>query len=217
MLNLPRSHLSYSAIDLWTKSKDQFRKRYYLNERPPETPEMLFGKKMANLLEKDDPMVRKIPRYFCPEYKLEVMIGDVPMLGYIDSFDPLAFRFYEYKTGRAKTDGKPRWDRVAVHETDQLVMYSLLLQEKYGKVENLCHLVWLETHFVEKIHTTEFDGKTLEASKREIDLKGHMEVFPRTIKQYERDDLRKKIIRVANEISDDYTKFKRERDSKAAL
>lgn len=212
---LPKKYLSYSAISLWEKNKEQFRKRYYENEPSPDTPEMVYGKKIAKILElgKFDghPTLGKIPRYSHPEHKMEIEIEGIPLLGYIDSYDPENFRFIEYKTGRNNSDGKPRWTLLDVHKTDQLPMYSLMIKEKYGTVENLCHLVWMRTVFTKK--TLEFEGHTLESDERDVIIDGHYEVFERKIYDYERKKLREKIIRIAHEIEDDYTSYKKTKDS----
>lgn len=206
-LVLPKKYLSYSAIDLWTKNKEQYRKRYYDNEPFIETPEMKYGKMLHHLIEINDPYVKKIPRYTSPEFRIETIIDEVPVIGYIDNLCPYTFRFLDYKTGRPKPDGRPRWDAAEVARTDQLPFYSLFLKEKFGEVEDLCHLVWLPTVFKKK--TVEFDGHTLEADARDVEWNGEVHMFRRVVRKYEREAMREKIIRAANEISDDYQAYKK--------
>lgn len=208
-MELPRSYLSYSSISLWEKNKDGFRKRYYENVKDPETPEMAFGKKIAKLLEDNDPLMAKIPRYSSPEHKIEVIIGEVPLIGYVDSFEPGPNSILEYKTGRAKPDGKPRWDAVEVARTDQLPMYSLMVKEKYDTVDNRTRLVWLRT--LTKQKSIEFDGHMLMGSgyDMELDPDHEPQAFERIVYEYERQFMKEKIIRVAREIEDDFKSYKR--------
>lgn len=210
-MNLPKKYLSYSAISLWQRNKDEYRRRYYENIKSPETPEMIYGKKIAKILESglfdDHPKLRKIPRYRSPEHPLEVTIDDIPLLGYVDSFDPGLGRFIEYKTGRNNVDGTDRWNTIEVYKTDQLPMYSLMVKEKYGYVENLCHLVWLRTVFTQKV--TEFDGHRLVAEEKNVTLEGYFKIFPRRIFEYERQAMKDKIIRIAKEIETDYGAYQR--------
>lgn len=210
-MNLPKKYLSYSAISLWEKNKDGFRKKYYENVPQKETPEMIYGKKIAKLLETgrfiDHQILGKIPRYSKPECKIEVMIEDVPVLGFLDSFNPETNAFIEYKTGRETIDGRPRWDKVAVHKHEQLDMYSLLIKEKYGSVDNLCHLVWLRTIFEQK--TKEFSGMTLTSDTPNVRIDGHFEVFERRIFEYERQAIKDKIIKIAKEIEEDYEYYQK--------
>jgi hypothetical protein len=209
-LILPKKYLSYSAIDLWVKNKNGYRKRYYENEPFIETPESAYGKIIHKMIETGDPLVAKIPTYNLSEHKIEVMIGEVPMIGYIDSLCDHTARFYDYKTGRPKPDGSPRWDAVEVARTDQLPFYSLFLKEVCGHVEDLCHLIWLPTSFKKK--TAEFAGHTLEATTRDIEWNGEVHVFPRIIREYERKAAKEKIIRVANEIAKDYEAYKKSKE-----
>jgi len=118
-------------------------------------------------------------------------------------------RFYDYKTGRPKPDGSPRWTDVETAKTKQLVYYSLFLQELNGSVEDLCHLIWLPTHYVKK--TIAMGEHVLESNSKDVEWNGEVHVFSRTIREYERKAAREEIIRVAQEISDDYAKYKKEK------
>jgi len=216
-LVLPKKYLSYSAIDLWNKNKDAYRKRYYENEPFVETPETLYGKKIHKFIETDDPIAKKIPKYNLREFRLEVKIDDVPIVAFLDSLCGLTGRFYDYKTGRPKPDGKPRWDAVEVAKTKQLPYYSLFIKELSGDVEDLCHLIWLPTHYTKK--TVEFAGHTLESDSKDVEWNGEVHVFPRVIHEYERKAAREEIIRSAHEISEDYVAYKKakENDTLATL
>ncbi len=204
-LNLPKKYLSYSSWSLWKKNKDQFRRKYYLNEQPFETVETIFGKKIARMLESDDSSLVNIPRYPISEKQIEVEINGVPVKGYLDTFDDIAFSFMEYKTGHANKLGVPPWDRVKVAKHDQLPFYSTLIKNKFGKVDNITYLHWLPTRW--KVKTIEYMGHTLYADSRELELTGEVETFKRNIFQWERDLIDADILKVALEISEDYTAF----------
>lgn len=203
--NLPRSYLSYSSWSLWKRDKQAFRRRYYFNEDSFETVETIFGKKIAKRLEDKDPELSFIPSYSKSEHGIETIIGDVPVKGYLDTFEPDSFSFGEYKTGHLSKEGKAPWDIVKVAKHDQLPFYSLLIESKYGKVDRVTHLHWLETKFKEK--KIMFEGIELIANSRELELTGKILTFKRIIPKWERDEIKKSIIKVAEEISEDYSLF----------
>ena len=201
---LNKSTLSYSAINLWETSHEQYRNRYYKLTPWVDTPETLYGKKIHKMIETEDPFVKKVPRYTLGEYQLKTVISDVPVIAYIDSLCQYTNRFLDFKTGRPRPDGSPRWTALEVAKTDQLPFYSLFLKEKFGHVTDLCHLIWLPTKTIKK--SIEHLGNQL-GVKDEIEWNGEVHVFPRVIHEYERKAAREKIIRIAKEISNDYETY----------
>jgi len=200
---LPRGYLSYSAYSLWKKDKEAFRRRYYDNEKPFETAETIFGKSIATHLE-ELKSIDGLTVYSHPEYKIEVELNGLNILGYLDSFDPARFRFKEFKTGHLNPQGKAPWDKVKVQKHEQLVFYSMLIEMRHGRVDPLCELSWMETEFVNK--SMKFEGHILHAESRELRLTGKIQTFKRKIFKWEREKLKKEIIKIAKEISDDYKK-----------
>ena len=195
--NLPRGYLSYSAYSLWKSSKDQYRKRYYLNEPSFQSAETVFGKKVHEKFEKDDYVVGS-------ETMIEVdLTPELKLLGYIDSFNIDNLSFVDYKTGHLSKAGKVPWDNLKVRKHKQLVFYSLLIRIKYGSYNKKAQLHWIETEFTKE--TREFDGHILEATSRKLGLTGREEVFNREIAEWELDLLKEDIISVAEAISEDYT------------
>lgn len=200
--NLPKKYLSYSQLDLWRKSKDQYRERYYYEDGIPfENAETIFGKKIAKMLEDGirHPVLDKIPKYKFSEYKIQIDVGGVPFFGVMDSFSKHFKRILEYKTG------KQAWDIVRVRKHDQLVVYSLLTKLKFGKVDPLVRLVWMETAYKKGIDT--IGSVTCEAETNELELTGKIKVFGRKVAEWERKNMVKIIQQTAQEISDDYTNF----------
>lgn len=209
-VTLPRGYLSYSSFSLWRNNKNEFRKKYYHNETTFDTPEMIFGKKIADVLESRDfshfPQLNNIPMLPISEHPVEVEIDGIRIIGRLDMFDDSNNSFYEFKTGKTLKNGNPPWNKLLVQKHDQLPFYSLLLKKKYGSVENLCHLVWLETQFMKK--TSKFDGYVLEGQSRDLELTGVYKVFPRTIKEWERKRMKDMIRATAEEIHEDYAKYR---------
>lgn len=209
---LPRNYLSYSAISLWIKSKDQFRKKYYENDASFETIETLYGKQIAEMLEDRDivdnhPILKLIPKHSHAEYPIKVEIEGIPIKGYLDNFCPRKKSFKEFKTGHVNREGRSPWNQKKVDKHLQLPFYSLLIEENYGDVDDKCQLIWIETQFKEK--SVEFMGIKLIADSRELELTGKIEVFDRVITKEERQETRDLIIKIAKEIADDYENYTR--------
>lgn len=201
---LPRGYLSYSAYTTWKTNKDAYRKRYYEGGKPFETPETRFGKQMAEAMENDHIDFRHVPHFSVTELPIEVEIEGVKVYGKLDSFDPDTLQFLDHKTGHADKNGNPPWDRVKVAKHGQLPWYSMMIKEKYGNVHDTCLLVWLETE-VKKPYI-EYKGHKLGLNK-EINLTGRIETFERVIEEWEREKIKKDLLVVAREISEDYKKF----------
>lgn len=201
MLNLPKKYLSYSAIDTFLKRPAEFRKRYYENAPMVVTPELSFGKMIADRLENRHESVAHIKQYPKPEQQIKVNIGGVPIFGFIDSYDPETRSFLEYKTGR-----KP-WTQTRVDKHLQLDIYSLAIEEIFGSVTDECELIWMETAKVEKPQV----GLVAHEDSYGIELTGKVNSFPRTITKGDREATRQLIVSVAEAISKDYTKWQEER------
>lgn len=193
-----RNTISWSAYDLWRKNKEGYRKRYYENEKSFETTETIFGKGIAETLEKESKNA---------EYRIEVQMDGFKVQGYLDLFKPEKIGFTEFKTGHANKEGKPPWDRVKVARHGQLVFYSMLLREKFGKVDPVCHLIWLETAFKNKM--MEFAGHTLQAPTKELYLTGKVKKFRRVIRKWEREKLKRELLKTVKEIHEDYKRYKK--------
>jgi hypothetical protein len=208
-MKLPKDYLSYSALDLWRKDRDQFRLRYYENVRPVDTQYTLFGSEIHKLVENGELNILEHPREkYTSEVRVHVEIEGVPILGYIDLLNEETKAFSDIKTGLPKQDGSPRWNSVEVQKLDQLPFYSLLLRQLHGKVQKTCKLVWLPTEWEEWTDTMEFDGVILQSdTKRRLKLTGEQHVFKRVIGDWEHDRMREWIVTSAKEISEDFTLY----------
>lgn len=192
--------LSWSGYNMWLSGQDNYRKRYYKNEKPFENPETIFGKKIAKTLEEDESIKGS-------ETRIDLILKNgLKLISYLDGFDEDTFSITEYKTGHKDKNGKVPWDNAKVAKHKQLDFYSMMVKKKYGKVNNKVKLVWIETQFKNK--EIEFDGHILSSKSRELELTGFQKEFTRIIYQWERDKIEKDIIRVAEEIHNDFKQYR---------
>lgn len=190
--------------------------RYYLNEPSQETRYTIFGKRVALMLEQwkahkpltaEQPKIdkeffdvlKKVPKYQFPEHRISFTVEDIPVLCVIDSFSKQKKAILEYKTS------KNPWTNLMVLKHEQLDMYSLAVKEKYGSVNPRVKLVWLETEFAPEMQ--QVGSRQIEGDSDQLRFTGHMEIFERTINEYERKHMKSKIIKTAYEINDDYQDF----------
>lgn len=193
--------LSWSGYYTWKTSHDTYRKRYYENQKPFETVETIFGKRVAEALEEDDSVIGSET---C--IKIELKRG-LKLLSYLDSFDEETYTIQEFKTGHLDSTGKVPWTNLKVAKHKQLDFYSMMVKKKFGKVNNHVTLIWLETRF--KTKDTEFDGHVLSTQSRELELTGKKVEFKRKITQWERDKMEKEVLKVALEITKDFEVYER--------
>lgn len=198
--------LSWSAFSTWLSSKDQYRLRYYFEDRPSfQTPETMFGNHIGKLLEESHVDVAHIEQYSHPEHRIQVTIEGVKLLGYIDSFDPEKNRFLEYKTSHKNKKGEHYWNAVKVAKHKQLDFYSLLIQKKYGSVQNECKLIYMETEET----PLKYKGRELEAMNKGLRLTGEVKEFKRVIEQWERNFMQQEIKKIAKAIRTDYERHRK--------
>lgn len=156
-LHLPKPYLSYSQLSTWHYNKGQYVDRYIFGIPTIETPELLFGKKVSELLEKGKwgreskelrAALDRIIRYQKAEHELRVTFptkkGEFELLGYIDSYDPKKVRIMEYKTG-AKL-----WDKKRADEHLQTQIYAGIIYKQTGKIPEV-KIQWIQTHRVDGV------------------------------------------------------------------
>ena len=196
-LILPKKYLSYSAINSFLNYYPDFRKQYYEGAPFRMTPEVAFGSKYGKMIEKDHPATSHIKRYPVMEQRLECEIEGIPFLGYIDSFDPMDCAILEYKTGVKAWNDK----RVADHL--QLDIYSICVEQLFGKVQDECELVWIKTKKVELPK----EGRVTHMDSHTIELHGKVKNFKRVITKDDREAAKAMIVEVAHAISEDYQEY----------
>jgi hypothetical protein len=152
-------------------NKSKWAEKYIDGVREKPTEAMRFGSRVGRRLGKDRNYLPEVPRYRTAEYKVECLLGDVPLLGYFDFYEPK--KIIETKTGKL-------WTAKRANEHGQISFYDLLLYQKFKippeEIDN--KLVWLateevdnKTKFIKDMHPVVFDvPKTmvdiLEMSKR---------------------------------------------------
>lgn len=192
---LPKPYLSYSAINTFLTNPSDFRKRYYENKQLLVTPELLFGKKIGEMLEHGDESLAHITHGDVAEKELKFEVDGVPILGYIDSFRSEDKYIYEFKTG------KTPWTQGRVEKHLQLDIYSLGVEVLEGCVSDECTLIWMETERVNK----PVGGRVVHGQEYTIQFTGKVREFTRVITKEDRANAYDTIIRVAQDISEDYT------------
>lgn len=179
----PRGYLSWTQVDLWMKSQDAYKRRYFYGEDAPENAAMAFGKRTAEALETGaasgddliDAVATLLTRYQRSEHEIRATLktpaGDVVLLGVLDTFDPKAPRFREYKTGRVK------WTQSRARRHKQLLHYASLVYLFHGKLPTEVWLDWAETEMGELEDGSigvRFTGN-LQSFKVEVGLKDVLE------------------------------------------
>lgn len=207
MLKLPKAYLSYSQMRVWLDDKDQYRARYYLGQEQTGSRYLLFGSEMAKGLEEGTIHIPSLIQYPVKEEQIKLDVEGVPFYAYIDQFWPEKVKFREIKTGIKRKDGSPRWTQDLVNKHMQLDVYSLLIQEKYGSVDDECHLDWIITRNKKK--TIEMMGHVLESESGELEITGEVVSFARVITSNERARIKFLIRSIAEEISQDYSEYLR--------
>jgi hypothetical protein len=178
--------ISWSSLSCWEKSKKEFYKRYIIKEPMFETKELKFGKWFSQEIEKPKSenetieMIRPIIGiYKYPEHmvkkELETPIGIVPIISFLDGYDP---GIGEYKTG------KTPWTQDRVNKHGQLDFYNFIL----GKPEDTT-LYWIQTE---------------NDNYGNIKLTGKVEQFKRDISEKDISKLKDRIIKASVEIHEYY-------------
>jgi len=190
--------LSWSSISSFEYNPEEWYMSYVLGKRKPETKEMIFGKVLAHSIETGKPLVpvtiiypEKIEKGKNVEHSFKVMLGDIPLIGFADTFDHLQHKHLgEFKTG------KNDWDQVRVDNHGQITMYLLMNFITYKVLPDdvECFLEWIPTYesgdfkikFVKPVKIRHFKtkrtmsdvlmfgeriNKTVEAMQRYIDSK----------------------------------------------
>ena len=135
--------LSWSAISQFAYNKEQWFDKYVLGKQLPITPELEFGKKFADAIEAGQPLA-PVTLLSKVEQPFEVVFGDIPLIGYADTFDDVNKNHLgEYKTGKKKNP----WNQKRVDEHGQITMYYLMnyITNKIHPKDMKAFLEWIPT------------------------------------------------------------------------
>ncbi len=198
---LPKPHLSWSSISCWNSSPERFRREYFENSQKLDTKYLRFGKGIAELIEKGKhkELLPDLVVYEKPEFKIQVEVMGVPMLAYLDGYDPVKNVFGEYKTG------KHPWTQAKVQKHDQLTLYATMLKVLTGKIPEYCDLFWIETK-EGAVQVEDF----WRSNEKEINVTGKIVAFHREFDEREIDRMEFVVQKAAEEISDAYRDFIKE-------
>lgn len=203
---LPRGYLSWSQVTCWKSSQDRYRREYFEKSSKLDTKFLRFGKVIAKMIEDGThhTILPSLVVYDEKEYKIESRIRHVvPVLSYLDGYDPAFNIFGEYKTGKLDKKGNPPWSLAKVQKHDQLTFYAMALRIETGHMPEWCELHWIET--MEDVPKSSFFG-----NDAKIRTTGRIETFRRHFDPRELDRMEEEIVRVALEISEAYRAYIRE-------
>jgi len=160
---------------------------------------MRYGKGIAKLIEAGEhkTLLPELVLYEKPEFKIQCDIAGIPILSFLDTYNPEVNVFREYKTG------KHPWTQTKVQRHDQLVFYATALKWSTGKMPEFCDLDWIET--VEDNAAAEEDF--WRKNGKIIHVTGRIFSFHREFDERETERMEQLIIRTAEEISNAYVKF----------
>ena len=154
--------LSWSSISSFQYDPEQWYDKYILGKAQKESAEMRFGKLVADSFQTDKPLA-PVTLYKVVEQPLSIVLGDIPLVGYIDTYNPETHDFREFKTG------KKAWTKKRAQEHGQLRMYALCLYvtHKVKPEDYTIHLDWIPTKdngdfsisFVEPVKVYSFEVK----------------------------------------------------------
>ena len=141
---LKKRPLSWSAISSFEYDPEQWYKRYVLNEKQPDSKEMIFGKELALSIENNTCVVPNLLKVLQKkkEHPFKVVFNGIPMVGYADAFCDKSFKYIdEVKTG------KKVWTQKRADEHGQITMYVLMnyITNKVLPEEVSCALHWIPT------------------------------------------------------------------------
>ena len=185
-------------MNCWESSKPRFRREYFESGHKLDTKYLRFGKGIAEMIE-NDTYKKLLPELIvCEvrEYEIRTQVRGIPILAYLDDYDPINNVFREKKTGKIP------WTQAKVIKHGQLVFYATSLKNLLGKMPDYCDLDWIETMEGEKV----VDDFWRE-NERAVQLTGNIKSFHREFDEREIERMEERILKNAEEISDAYKDF----------
>jgi hypothetical protein len=185
-------------MDCWLSNPKRYRKEYFEHSDKLDTKYLRFGSGIAKLIEegKHKELLPDLIVYSEREYEIKCEVRGIPILGYLDSYDPIQNVFRDDKTGKIP------WTQAKVQKSNQLLFYATALKWKTGNMPPFCDLDWLET----KEGIIEVDDFWRENEKI-VQVTGRIVTFHREFDEREVERMESLIVRCAEQISDAYIKF----------
>jgi len=202
-LILPRAYISWSQLNCWETNPVRYRKEYFENGPRLESKYLSFGKKVHELIENDKhkDILPDLVVYPVRELEIRCDVLGVPVLAYIDSYDPIENVFRDTKTGTVP------WDKAKVIKHGQLPFYAVAIKCHTGKAPEYCHLDWLQSKEGGGDKPSVDFWRTGES---DLMLTGYMKSFQRDFSEIELEKMENRIVKVAQEISEAYQLFLKE-------
>jgi hypothetical protein len=202
-LILPRGYISWSQLNCFLTSPARFRKEYFENGPRLTSKYLTFGKNVHELIEnnKYKEILPDLIVYDTKELEIRCSVQGVPILAFIDSYDPVKNVFRETKTGIVP------WDKVRVIKHGQLPFYAVALKHHTGKVPEYADLDWIETKEGKSEAPVDDFWRTNET---ELNITGRLLSFHREFDEREIEKMEELIVKTAREISEAYINFLKE-------
>lgn len=146
---------SYSQYACFKWNKEDWYKKYVLNEKEEPSPELVFGKLLAESIEAGKPLA---PVTILPEceHEFKFKISGIKCIGYADGFDPETKRkIAEYKSGVAAWD----YNRVKGHKQIDFYLLGNYIIDKVPPEEVEVFLEWIPTKKISKAKTGLSNGE----------------------------------------------------------
>jgi len=200
-LILPKKHLSWSSMSCWKSSPARFRREYFECGKKLDTKYLRFGAGIADMIAKGKHTELLPDLVVCDvrEHEIRTEVCGVPILSYLDDYDPINNVFREKKTGKIP------WTQAKVIKHGQLVFYATALKHSIGKIPEYCDLDWIET----RDGSIEVDDFWRENEKI-VQVTGKIKSFHREFDEREIENMEDLIIKSANQISEAYQLFLKE-------
>lgn len=127
--------LSFSQLNSWKYSKDDWYRSYILNERDSTNEEMKFGNLIGDAIGTPDSPIPDLTPPGIKEYPLYGEIDGIKLIGYADHLCDKTWTLHENKTSYKAS----RWTQSKVDTHPQLTMYAYLINQSHGvPPEDLC-------------------------------------------------------------------------------
>lgn len=145
--------LSWSSISSFRYDKETWYAKYIEGKQQRSTGPIVFGKNVGERLATEKDFLPEVPRLKEYEHELNVTIGKIPCIGFLDNFDLDAKSFSEFKTGK-------KWTQDKANKHGQIDMYAAMIYLKYNiKPEDLkISLIWLPTEEQQDFRTDFIKG-----------------------------------------------------------
>ncbi len=128
MIDFNLRPLSWSSMESFRWDPEKWYDKYILNEVQSSNAGMDFGKVIGNEIANNPEFLKDLPRFDVFEKKLEALIEDVRLIGFLDSFDSKTKDFIEYKTSANVN----KWTQKSAEEHGQILFYLFLIWKNYG-------------------------------------------------------------------------------------